>query len=75
MSSVPNFKDSLKKNRNMVLAILLLPVMGMTIAIPLIMWKAPANMMVAIGVIVLLIAQYSLLVLWVFKRMNQLINS
>ena len=75
MSSVPNFKDSLKKNRNIILAIILLPVMGMTIAIPLIMWKAPSNMMVVIGVIVLLIAQYSLLVLWVFKRMNQLINS
>ena len=75
MSSVSNFKDSLKKNRNIILAIILLPVMGMTIAIPLIMWKAPSNMMVVIGVIVLLIAQYSLLVLWVFKRMNQLINS
>ena len=75
MSSDPNFKNSLKKNRNIILAIILLPVMGMTIAIPLIMWKSPANMMVAIGVIVLLIAQYSLLVLWVFKKMNQLINS
>jgi len=75
MSSDPNFKDSLKKNRNIILAIILLPVMGMTIAIPLIMWKAPANMMVAIGVIVLLIAQYSLLVLWVFKKMKELINS
>ena len=75
MSSVSNFKDSLKKNRNIILAILLLPVMGMVIAIPLIMWKAPSNMMVVIGVIVLLIAQYSLLFLCVFKRMNQLINS
>lgn len=75
MSIVPNFKDSLKKNRNIILVIILMPVMGMTIALLLIIWKAPANMMVAIGVIVLLIAQYSLLVLWVFRRMNQLINS
>jgi len=75
MSNGANFKDTLEKNRYIILAILLMPVMGMIIALPLIIWKAPANMMVVIGIIVILIAQYSLLVLWVFRRMNKIIKS
>ena len=52
-----------------------MPVLGMVIAIPLIIWRAPKNMMVVLGVITILIVQYSLLVFWISKRIDQLIES
>jgi len=74
MSETTSFKDSVKKNRSALLAILMLPVFGMAISIPLIIWKAPKNMGVALGVIVVLMAQYTLLVWWISKRIDQLIE-
>ncbi len=75
MSGNSSFKDYMKKNRNVLLAILMLPVLGMVVSIPLIIWKAPKNMMVALGVIVVLISQYTLLVFWISKRIDQLSES
>lgn len=75
MSGDSSYKDYMKKNRNTMLAILMLPVLGMVIAIPLIIWKAPKTMMVVLGVIVILIIQYSLLVRWISKRIDQLTES
>ncbi len=72
MSGDSSYKDYMKKNRNTMLAILMLPVLGMGIAVPLIIWKAPKTMMVVLGVIVILIIQYSLLVRWISKRIDQL---
>ena len=70
-----DFKDILKKNRGIFLAILMMPVAGMVVAIPLIIWKAPGTVMVALPIIFLLIAQYILLVLWISRKMNQIIAS
>lgn len=75
MSGDSSYKDYMKKNRNTMLAILMLPVLGMVIAVPLIIWKAPKTMMVVLGVIVILIIQYSLLVRWISKRIDQLTES
>ena len=75
MSGNSSFKDYMKKNRNTLLAILMMPVLGMVVSIPLIVWKAPKNMMVVLGVIVVLIAQYMLLVRWISKKIGQLIES
>ena len=75
MSGDGSYKDYMKKNRNAFLAILMLPVIGMVIAIPLIIWKAPKTMMVALGLIVVLIIQYSLLVRWISKRIDQMTES
>ena len=75
MSGDSSYKDYMKKNRNTMLAILMLPVLGMVIAIPLIIWKAPKTMMVVLGVIVILIIQYSLLVRWISKRIDQMTES
>ncbi len=75
MSETPSFKDSLKKNRRIILAILLIPVMGMIVAIPLIILKAPGKMMVALPIIFFLIVQHIILVWWISKRMNKLIES
>ncbi len=55
--------------------VLMMPVFGMVIAIPLIIWKAPGAVMVAIPIILLMIAQYVLLVAWIAKKMNQIIAS
>lgn len=74
MSETTSFKDSVKKNRSALLAILMLPFFGMAISIPLIIWKAPKNMGVALGIIVVLMAQYTLLVWWISKRIDQLIE-
>ena len=75
MSGENGYKNYMKKNRNTLLAILMLPVLGMVIAIPLIIWKEPNNMMVALGVIIILIVQYTLLVRWISKRIDQLTKS
>lgn len=75
MSVDSSYKDYMKKNRNVLLGVLMIPVLGMVIAIPLIIWKAPKTMMVALGVIAVLIVQYTLLVRWISKRIDQLTES
>ena len=73
MDESNDFATSLKKNRTIILAILMLPVIGMTISIPLIVWSSPSNMITVLAVIVVLMAQYILLVRWIAKRIDKLI--
>ena len=75
MSETSNFKDVIRKNRRTLLAILMLPVIGMAIAIPLIIWRVPGVVRVAIPIILALMAQYALLVYWISKKMNQITAS
>jgi type II secretory pathway component PulM len=75
MSEDSIFSDSLRKNRNIFLVVLLLPVVGMVVAIPLIIWREPKHMMIVLGAITLLIIQYTLLVFWISKRIDQIIKS
>ena len=75
MSETSDFKDVIRKNRRALLAILMLPVVGMAIAIPLIIWRVPRVVRVAVPIILVLIAQYALLVYWVSKKMNQITAS
>ena len=75
MSEDSIFSDSLRKNRNIFLVVLLLPVVGMVVAIPLIIWREPKHMMIVLGVITVLIIQYSLLVFWISNRIDQIIKS
>jgi membrane glycosyltransferase len=72
MDESNDFTASLKKNRTIILVILMLPVIGMTISIPLIVWRAPSNMVIVLAVIVVLMVQYILLVRWIAKRMDKL---
>jgi hypothetical protein len=72
MSASSNFTDVISKNRWAILAILMLPVVGMVIAIPLILWRTPGAAKVAIPIILLLIVQYTLLVIWISKKMSQI---
>jgi len=75
MSETSDFKDVIRKNRRALLAILMLPVVGMAIAIPLIIWRVPGVVRVAIPIILVLMAQYALLVYWISKKMNQITAS
>jgi len=75
MSEQPSYKDVLRKNRRTVLAILMLPVLGMTVAIPLIIIRAPKNLALSVGLIILMICQYLALVMFISRRMDRLISS
>ncbi len=75
MSDKTNFAEVIRKNRLTLLAILMLPVVGMVIAIPLILWRVPVSARVAIPIILVLIVQYTLLVVWISKKMNQITAS
>jgi len=75
MSDTTNFADVIRKNRLTLLAILMLPVVGMVIAIPLILWRVPGAARVAIPIILVLMVQYTLLVVWISKKMNQITAS
>ena len=75
MSDKTNFADVIKKNRLTLLAILMLPVIGMAIAIPLILWRVPGAARVAIPIILVLMVQYTLLVVWISRKMSQVTES
>jgi glucan phosphoethanolaminetransferase (alkaline phosphatase superfamily) len=75
MDESSNFRESLKQNRGILLAIFMMPVFGMVIAIPLIIWKAPGAVIVAVPIILLIIAQYLLLVYWISKKIGQVTSS
>lgn len=75
MEEPSSFKENLRQNRGILLAILMLPVIGMAIAIPLIIWRVPGSVMVAIPIIILLMAQYILLVIWISKKIDQITAS
>ena len=51
MSDSHKIIDSLEKYRTILLVILMMPVIGMVISIPLILWKKPESTMVAIPII------------------------
>jgi hypothetical protein len=72
MGESNDFYTSLKKNRIIFVAILMMPVAGMMVSIPLIVWRAPNNMNILLAVIFIIMVQYILLVNWIVKRMNKL---
>ena len=75
MSESKDFISILKQNQKILLAILMLPIMGMIIALLLITWRLPERIMVAGGVIVFLMVQYLILIWWIAKKMNQFSKS
>lgn len=74
MDEPPHALEYLRRNRMLFLSIMLLPVVGMTAAIPLIIWRAPDNMTILIAVIAVMMFQYILLVRWVDKRIETLLS-
>jgi len=74
MDEPPHPLEYLRRNRTLFLSILLMPVIGMTAAVPLIIWKAPDNMTILLAVIAVMMIQYILLVRWIDKRIDTLLS-
>jgi len=75
MSDEPSFRDVLRENRRAFLAILMLPAVGMVVAISLIITRATENLAISVGIIALMLCQYLLLVYHISRRMDRLISS
>lgn len=72
MSKDTNHIEILKQKRNLLLAILMLPVVGMAISILLIVWRFPNMIGTAIPIIFIIMLQYVLLVLWIKNKIDVL---
>jgi type II secretory pathway component PulM len=68
----PSMSEILKANRQVIIVLLSFPIAGMFIAMGLIWYKRPGNMLVALGAILFLLVQYSLLVYFLIKRIDSL---
>jgi uncharacterized membrane protein len=66
----PGLAEILKANRTFIYALLMMPIAGMVIAIGLILYKKPSNMIVALGVIVFLIVQYGFTIYFFMQRLE-----
>jgi len=75
MGEQRSFKDVLRENRRILLAILLLPVIGMVVAIPLIFIRAPQNFAIAGILIIAMLLQYLIVVFFIMHRIDRLTSS
>jgi phosphotransferase system glucose/maltose/N-acetylglucosamine-specific IIC component len=66
----PGLADILKANRTFIYALLMMPIAGMFIAVGLIIYKKPNNMIVALGVIAFLMVQYGFTVYFFIQRIH-----
>ncbi len=69
------FKEALRRNRQAFLAVLLLPVFGMAISIPLIIMRAPRNLAVSLSLISILLVQYVVFFLYIKRRIDSFLSS
>ena len=72
MSSNSDNVEMIKQKRNLLLAVLMLPVVGMAISILLIYWRFPHMTWTAIPIIFIVMIQYMLLVGWIKKKIDDL---
>ncbi len=72
MNKDTNHIEILKQKRNLLLAILMLPVVGMAISILLIVSRFPNMIGTAIPIIFIIMLQYVLLVLWIKNKIDVL---
>jgi flagellar biosynthesis protein FliQ len=72
MSNDSNHVEMIKQNRNLLLVVLMLPVVGMVISILLIYWRFPHMTGTAIPIIFIIMIQYVLLVGWIKKKIDVL---
>ena len=74
MSDREIFVESVKRNKKTLIAVMLLPVLGMVIAIILILWKSPQSALVTIPIIVVLMIIHGLLVRWVLGKVDEILD-
>lgn len=72
MNKDTNHIEILKQKKNLLLAILMLPVVGMAISILLIVSRFPNMIGTAIPIIFIIMLQYVLLVLWIKNKIDVL---
>lgn len=65
-------KDILKANRKIILTLLGMPIFGMIVALGLVFYKRPDNLVIIVAVIIFFIVQYSILIQYFNKRINSL---
>ena len=70
----PSIAEILDANRRFIYALLAMPYLGMTIAVGLIWYRKPSNMVIAIGVIFFLMVQYGLTVYFFIKRLDSMVR-
>ncbi|MBN2334974.1 hypothetical protein JXL21_05400 [Candidatus Bathyarchaeota archaeon] len=68
----PSVVEILDANKTFIYALLSMPYLGMIIAMGLIYYKKPDNMVVALAVIFFLMIQYGVTVFFFVKRMESL---
>jgi len=74
MSDREQFIQSVKRNRKALIGIMMLPVVGMILAVILILWRMPQSAMTAIPIILVLMLVHGLLVRWLLGKMNLLLE-
>ena len=70
--SKPTIAEVLYSNRKMVMALLGIPVLGMLIAVVLLIYKSPDNLIVILGVILFVGIQYVLMMFFFMKKIENL---
>jgi len=69
MSGEATIKELLKRNSHIILAVLLMPAVGMIIAMVLIAVRGASNILSIYLIIGVILAQYLLLVAYIWKKM------
>jgi hypothetical protein len=69
MSGEATIKELLKRNSRIMLAVLLMPAVGMIIAMVLIAVRGASNILTIYLIIGVILAQYLLLVAYIWKKM------
>jgi hypothetical protein len=64
------FKETMRKYRTYVIALLMFPVTGMVAALGIVTWRPPKNVVVVVAVIFFLMVQYVVTVLLIMKRID-----
>lgn len=70
----PSIARVLHTNRKLVMALLGVPVLAMLIAVILLIYKNPDNLIVILGVILFVAVQYILMMFFFMKKIEALVN-
>jgi hypothetical protein len=72
MSATTVFYEGFKKHRHLFIAVLMMPVVGMVAVIPIVIWKAPKNMLIVVALTFFLMVQYTVTIFFMIKRIDRL---
>ena len=64
------FKETIGKYRTYLIALLMFPVTGMVVALGIVAWRPPKNLVVVVAVIFFLMVQYVVTVFLIVKRID-----